>query len=260
MKRIFTLFLSFISVQIAMAQNNDAERSLALQLVNANLGAIGMTSTDLGNSRISDTYSYQESGKNFRVVYLQQTFKGVPVYNQIIVMAFRDNKFLSRSGVLIAGMKILTNGKSEIPAVSSFSAVQTALSDRSLTPSGMSFPINTSDNGKFVEYGNMNVSREHITTTLMWVPGDNYKTINLAWQVYVVPVNSPDYWQIRIDAANNTVLGMNNLTVYDNWDKNHYFNPFPLYTNEPRKPAVQLTGLNLPQIKDKISSVCTKET
>jgi extracellular elastinolytic metalloproteinase len=242
MKKLITLFLVLLCSQVTRAQFNDAEKALAWQLVLDNKAPAGLSPTDLNNSRISDTYSYQESGKEFRVVYLQQTYRGVPVHNQIQVLAFRDNTFLSKSGDRIAGMEKRASGKSEIPAVSAYSAVQTALADRGLFPSGMSFPLSSRDNGKFIEFGNMNVSREHITSELMWVPGEKDQPVNLAWQVYVVPLNSSDYWQIRIDAANNTVLGMNNLTVYDNMDNNRYFNPFSWYNIQTTTQANAGTG------------------
>jgi hypothetical protein len=43
------------------------------------------------------------------------------------------------------------------------------------------------------------------------------KKIRLAWQVYLVPTKSPDYWMIRVDAAKNKVIDENNLTVYCDW-------------------------------------------
>ena len=72
-------------------------------------------------------------------------------------------------------------------------------------------------NGHFIEFNDMGVSREPITARLMWVPTDDH-SVKLAWLVYVIPVTSSDYWMIRVDAGNKRILGMDNYTVYCNWD------------------------------------------
>ena len=219
-------------------------------MVTANHDAIGLSADDLNNLKVSSTY--QEAGNGIRMVYLQQTFKGIPVYNQMQILAFRDGKLLSKAGDRIGSIEKLTYGKSGMPSVTANGAVLSALSDRGINPMGAPTVINTKDNGRFVEFDKMGVSRSNITAELMWVPGEKNKPIVLAWQVYLEPKRSSDLWQIRVDANNNSIVGISNLTVYDNWDNNKYFNPFPLYNNKKdiNKPATDLIGLNPPVIKN----------
>ncbi|MEZ5028315.1 MAG: hypothetical protein R2765_05955 [Ferruginibacter sp.] len=109
----------------------------------------------------------------------------------------------------------LINVSSAVPAVSAESAVQSALSDCGLHATQMAVAINRKDNGRFVEFGNMGVSQENITAQLAWVPNEKTKVYELAWQVYIIPKTTSDYWLVRVNAMNNSILGMDNFTNYD---------------------------------------------
>ena len=52
----------------------------------------------------------------------------------------------------------------------------------------------------------------------MWVPVNEGKEVKLAWQVYLVPATSADYWMIRVDANTNKKIAESNFTVYCSWD------------------------------------------
>ena len=208
-------------VCITNAQFN-ADENAALQLVSVNRSVIGLTADDLKNLKVSG--SYLDKTIAVRYVYLQQTFKEIPVYNQIQVLAFKNNILMSNAGGRITDMDKKINVLSGIPAVSAESAVMTALSDKKITTGERAVAINIKEKGHKIEFGKMGVSRENITAQLMWVPSDDGNTIHLAWQIYFIPTINSDYWLVKIDAKNNYVLGSDNLTVYCNWsDPNHSF-------------------------------------
>ncbi|MFZ1452694.1 MAG: M36 family metallopeptidase, partial [Ferruginibacter sp.] len=220
MRKIIPLILLMaFSVFFTKAQNvsqaeNDLALRLASQLVSSN-DATGITAEVFSNSRVF--YTYEDVSTGIRYVSLQQTYKGIPVYNQILALSFRNGKLLTNFGALDPNIDNAINSTSARPAVSAESAVQSALSDRGFRASQMAIAINRKDDGKFVEFGNMGVSRENITAQLTWVPNEQTKTYNLAWQVYIIPKTNSDYWMVRVDAVNNSILGMDNYTVYDNW-------------------------------------------
>ena len=199
-----------------MAQLNDADKNAALQLVSANQSSLNLSTDDLNNFVVLNSYSDKATG--IRYVYLQQTYKHIPVYNQIQVITFRNNQLLSKAGDRITAMEQRVNEKSGIPSVSAESAVMAAITDRKLVATGSAIAINSKNNGHFVEFEKLGVSRENITAQLMWVPDENGKYLNLAWQVYIIPNTSSDYWLVRIDAGSSRFLSADNLTVYCNWD------------------------------------------
>ncbi len=174
------------------------------------------------------------------MVYLQQTFKGVLVFNQIQTIAFKNEKVVSQSGSFIKGIENYTNVQSEIPFVNTNSALLSAIADRKLTSNETPKILFTSDYEHKIVYGNMGVSRENITTTLMWFPSeDGKKLVKLGWQVYIIQNNSTDYWLVNIDATNKSTLGFNNLTVYCNWDD-------PAHKNDHKHNSKKIDKMEVP--------------
>ncbi len=236
MKQIISFLLAFTCMYATQAQTNDADKNAALQLVSVNRVALGLSADQLNNLIVSD--SYQDNQTGIRYVYLQQTYKDIPVYNQIQVITFRNNKVLSNSGNRIAMIDQKVNVISGSPSISAESAVMAAISDRRLTTNQTATVLNRKDNGRTVEFGNMGLSRENIKARLMWVPDENGKSVKLAWQVQIIPITASDYWLVRIDATSNSSLGADNLTVYCNWDDpNHVFK-----FEKNRNPVSEISG------------------
>ncbi len=218
MRKIFLFIVPlFFCVFSINAQNNNAEENAALSLVSASKTALGLSAEDLSNVTVSRTYT--DNGTGITMVYLNQVYKSVPVFNQILVLAYKGGKLVSQAGSFNHSLEKFANAKSASPSVSAESAVQSALSDRGLHASQMAISISTKDNGRKVEFSNMGVSRENITAQLMWTPVENSNEINLSWHVYIIPKTTSDYWMVRVDAVNNSILGLDNYTDYDNWGK-----------------------------------------
>ncbi len=220
MKKIL-LFLLLLSVG-SFLKAQDIDKVTALQLVNKNSAAIGLSKADIENVIVSNAY---KSGP-LDLVYLQQMYKGLPVFNQLQVLAFKNGLPVSNSGGRIRDIESKSNLLPAFPGVTPQDAVKTAIQSKK-----GSFPQNMKAslvNGKF-DFGKSTIANENITAELMWVPLEDGKDVRLAWQVYFVPKKTSDYWMIRIDANNNEVIGENNLTVYCNWD-----NPFDKGVNNAK--------------------------
>ena len=92
--RKILLSLVFLSSFLYMSAQNGAQTdALAKQLVQTNAAAIGLSQYDLNNYIVSSSY-FNQTG-NTEMVYLLQGYKGLPVWNQMLVLAFRDGKLLS---------------------------------------------------------------------------------------------------------------------------------------------------------------------
>ncbi len=238
MKKIYTLFFLLAFAFWGKAQNN--EQDIAMNLVRSNSAALGLSEADLANSGISSTYVIP--GTDIRMVYLQQTWKAMPVFNKLQTLAFKNGQLVSAAGDRIAGMEQLANPESGIPAISAATAVQTAATEAGITSSIPSLvPLSVLNNGRLYNFGNLGISGVAVTATLLWAPDETGK-VQLVWQIEVAPKNTSDHWLIRVNANNNTVLNKNNYTVYCNWSKtdqacnehNHFTNqaaPMP-----PRHP------------------------
>ena len=96
MRKILFLIITFFAFQQVNAQTGDPDKDAALQLVSANRLAIGLSADDLNNLAVSSSYVDRNSG--IRYVYLVQTYLGIPVYNQMQVLTFRNGQLLSNAG------------------------------------------------------------------------------------------------------------------------------------------------------------------
>ncbi|MEO6667836.1 MAG: M36 family metallopeptidase [Ferruginibacter sp.] len=214
MKKNLLLFIVLLSSQFVKAQTND--KFEAMQLVTKNIAAIGLSNADLANSIVSDSYNDRIAGT--RMVYLQQSFRDIPVYNQLLVLAFKNGKLVSKAGQFIASIDKKVNTQNGIPAVTPEAAVNAAIRDRKLVSKQAPVAIAIDNSKHKIEFGDLGVSRQNITAELTWVPLSEGKTLVLAWQVYIIPQTTPDYWMVRVDATNNGIVGVDNYTVYCNWD------------------------------------------
>jgi hypothetical protein len=194
------------------AQVTEQEKTIAFDLVRANLEKIKFTSEDLNNSEVSSTYYTPAS--QLRMVYLQQAYLGIPVFNQMQVLAFKNQQLLSFTGSRIDLINQLTNNN-EVPTITPAQAILTACMNEKITSKIQPVLINK-ENNKF-NYGTLGISYVPVTAQLVWLPV-NSKLVRLTWQVELAPMNSSDHLLIRVDAEKNIVLDKNNYTLYEQFN------------------------------------------
>lgn len=178
-----------------------------------NQASIGLSASDMENMIISNAFFNKTS--NVEMVYLQQSFKGIPVLNQIQVLAFRAGRVVSKSGGRIKDIASKVNTSSNLPSVSADAAVRTSVTAKKI-PLVESLAGTTT--GIKVDFGKLGIAHENVTATLIWVPDEDGK-VKLAWQVYLVPKTTADYFMIRVDAIANKIINETNLTEYCNWSE-----------------------------------------
>jgi subtilisin-like proprotein convertase family protein len=216
MRKFLLLVITTLCAFIGMAQVSDVEKNAALQLVSSQRAALGLSADDLNNLIVSGTYIDKSAG-GVRLVYLQQTYKGIPVYNQIQVVAFKNGVLKSNTPGRMQNIAKFAGSINPVPALTAESAVRSAITDRGLVATQPALLIKQDQDQQKFEYSNMGASRENITAQLMWVPSDDGKQVSLGWQVYIIPKTTSDYWLVRVDASNSRTLGVTNLTEFDNW-------------------------------------------
>ena len=220
MKKLLLLSFILVCSFIMKAQVSENDKSIALQLVQKNSAAIGLSQIDLDNSIVSGTYIVP--GSEIRMVYLQQSYKNIPVYNHLHVLAFKNEKPVSIAGSRITSIGQKISNDRSAPAISAVDAVQTAATESRVIIQEMIIPVNILQDGRKFEFGRLGVSSENIFAELIWFPVSESNDVKLAWQVFIAPQNSSDYWLIRVDAITNTVISKENLTISCNWgDGNH---------------------------------------
>lgn len=210
---IFFTFLLLIICQQLSAQQISTKQ--ALFLVKQNSSFLNLSSDDIENSIVSDAYFDQTS--NTQLIYLQQSYQGIPVYNAIQVIALKNDHAVSVEGKRIAKIEEkITGSKEAAPVVSATQAVSVAARELKIQQPVSLVVLRTDNKKQNVEFSSA-ISKENITSNLMWVAG-NDEIVRLGWQVKIVPHNSNAYWLVRLNANDETILGKDNLTLSDNWD------------------------------------------
>lgn len=217
MKKLVLFTLAVFSFLTFQAQVSNADASLARQLVTKNAAAIRVSAEDISNTVVSSTYL---SAEGIRMVYLYQSYKDIPVYNQMHVLAFKNEKVVSIAGGRIKAFERLVNNPTGIPSLTAGEAVLSAAAHISIPANkiigSVANPV-INNLGK-LDFGNLGIAIENITAELFWYPV-NEKDFRLVWQIFLAPDNSSDMWSVKVDAATGIVLGKDNYTVYCNWHK-----------------------------------------
>lgn len=207
----FLLFAAHIS-----AQKNTGPGQV-VELLRNNLSGTGMSSADLANMRISNTYFNKSTGTT--LVYLQQTYKTIDVYNAIKVLAFKDGKLVSAAGGRVSKMMARVNNAEGVATITPGNAVNAAAAHIGLAPATSAVPLSYAAGDKLAVFGNLGIASDNIKALLLWLPVDKGQRVKLAWQVQIAPSKTVDHWLIRVDAATGAVINKDNLTVKCNWTK-----------------------------------------
>jgi len=214
MRKNLLLFILVFGFYFSNAQIDDLGK--ARELISKNNSLIGLFGSDIDNYIISNSYFDNTTG--LRMVYLQQSYLGLPVYNQLQTLAFKNEKLVAKSGGRITGIEKLIHGNRGIPKITADIAVSAALKNRKIKFKNAPLVVASEKDGHLIVFDKQDISNEYITAELMWVTTDESNSFVLCWQVYVIPNNSSDYWMIRINAMDESVVSFNNLTVSCNWD------------------------------------------
>lgn len=211
LKTVMFFCVSLITTLNAVAQQADV-KSAAMDLVRKNATEIGLSNADLFNSRISDAYT----DEGITMVYLQQTYKGVDVFNSIQALAFQNSQLVSSSGKRIANIAEMVNVKDARASFSAADAVRVTTAHLKI-PAPAFLVVAKQINPQLFEFGNLGISSVNVKSKLIWLPNEISKTAILSWQVEVQPNSSPDYWLVNVDANKGNVINKINLNVSCNW-------------------------------------------
>src|SRR5882757_7741496 len=134
-KRIFLFLVTMLSLCTVKAQQAQAKSAIvrqgpgspkqkAMELLQKNLKASGLNQSTLNSYVVTDAYSDKKTG-HF-LVYLQQAYLGIPVYNKIGVYVFKNDLLIGKSQDFISRIAAKAESRSiaGAKAVYSVNAIQ----------------------------------------------------------------------------------------------------------------------------------------
>jgi len=213
LKTVALFCVLLFSVSEIIAQQIDAKA--AMELIGKNAPAIGLSKADLFDSRISDAYTDES---DVTIIYLQQTYKSIDVFNYVQTVAFQNDQLVSSTGKRIANIAQMANVKEAHASFSAGDAVKAAAIHLRIPSPGFLTAAKQIGPQQF-EFGDLGISSVSIKSKMIWLSNDTSKTATLCWQVEVQPNGSPDYWLVNVDANKGNVINKINLNVSCNWTK-----------------------------------------
>lgn len=213
---IFLLLGTSVAAQNAKTTGTDASEVAVKNLVIKNSSALGITAGEARTLRISS--SYYDKNAQAIMAYLQQTYKGIDVYNAITVVAFRNGQVVSVQPGSVPGIEKRINVKTILPHINAVDALRkAAVAVKEELDETTLANVKKSADGQEFEFVRENANS--ILVRLMWVPADNDSTnYLLGWQISLHSDVDNALWLIKIDAQTGRLIRKDNLTVSCNFD------------------------------------------
>lgn len=201
---LFTLLFISTGAFAQMQSNLD----VALRHLEDNQKQWGLTTTDLQDLKISD-HVYSKVGE-IDHYYFTQRYNGVDVYNAVTAVHVAEGKVKSLRHNFISDLENKIN--TTVAQYKEADAVKSVFQDLEISAALFDFTPKYRADGK-VTFDKGNVSNVDITVKPMYQKvGDN--DIRLAWDVTLDPVKNADYWSIRVDANDGSIIDKANFTLY----------------------------------------------
>src|SRR5690242_7347157 len=160
LRRSFLLSLFLMPVICPKLKAQQISTKQALFLIKQNSSFLNLSTEDIANSVISDAYFDRTS--NTFLIYLQQTYNGIPVYHAIQVIALKKEKAISVSGKRIAKIEEKITGAKEEPPVAARRSVSVAARILKLGEPASLVMLRSDAKNHRVEFSSSTISRENI--------------------------------------------------------------------------------------------------
>ena len=175
----------------------------AINNLQSDFAELGLTAEDVLEIRVQDDFT----SNGVQHVYLQQYYNGLPVFNGIAGLHYKNGELVYRTSTFRTGFAAQP---SSIPSVNPSNALATAAHplDITLTDS----PRLVENGGDRLIYNWAEVSDDPIEAQLMFTQQD--EELVLVWQFDINQFNTPDRWLIQVDAQTGNILTRYNQTIY----------------------------------------------
>jgi hypothetical protein len=194
------LFILLLGIQFAFSQNFNSTLN---NYLNQESTSLGFARNDLDEIQITDK-SFSKS-MNLNMVYVQQHFQGVPVYNAIGSFAIKNNEVLSFKHSFVKNINDkIQNTSFNLTAEA---AINSALNHLELELAADLELLETRKANYFI-FKSENTSAEVIPVELMYVP-DSQNQLKLAWNLSILTSDESHWWSMAVDANTSEIIKQN---------------------------------------------------
>lgn len=168
----------------------------------------GLTTNDISTISI-DSY-HKSKSTNSTLVYVQQLYGEIPIFNALATFAIRNQEVLYFSHHFEPNLEDRIT--STIANLTAVEAIQTAASKLSL-PSVAPLVLKEVRNTSSFIYTNQGITYDDIPVQLVFQKNSTTNQFILAWDLSIHAKNGEDWWSVRIDAQTGELIDQKNWTI-----------------------------------------------
>lgn len=214
---LFSSLLSILFVFNVNAQDYIGSKSNISSLLQKHKAEFSLEDADLEGFIITDQYTSEHNGVTH--VFLNQTVNGVKIYNAILNLNIKNGELLFHGNQFVKdAAKKVNTAKPSIEPEEALVAFAQYKGVRPETPIRLKSNIGLNK----YEFQQPKYSRRNIPVELVYQVTED-GSLRLAWQLEVPMSQNHDYWDMKIDAADGSVLAEYNLTLKCSFE-NHGLN------------------------------------
>lgn len=161
---------------------------------------------------VADAYTDKSLGLTY--LYAQQTFQGIKVYRSVKPLVFKEGKLAYASGNFIDDLSSKCAGKTAVLLPEKALAAAAAHLGMAVKRTPTIVEDRFKAEKKYV-FGTLGIADEPIGVELVWDADGPGQSVVPAWLVDIRAANSPDHWEVRVNAIDGSILGKENFTVYE---------------------------------------------
>jgi extracellular elastinolytic metalloproteinase len=204
---VLSLFLTGYSLP-GLAQSSSPLEA-AIRHIEQHHADWGLTALDIADIAVNDQRYSNPSGLTH--IYFVQRYEGIEVFNGILNLSVKsDGSILSVGNRFVSDLASKVN--TSIPVLSAEEAIRFGTQHLGLTTPEQLDRKSQTDNR--IVFAGGNLSRSDMYAQLKYVPSLDGKTVRLGWDITIEPrVENGNYWSMRVDATNGTILQKHNRLV-----------------------------------------------
>jgi len=203
-----------LGLNVAIAQNGSDNN---LEIIKEYLLTSGMNENDFSDLKIQ-SQAFSKS-MNVNMVYAIQRHNGIPIRNAIGTFAVKNGKVVHFTGTYKKDIASKVN--TMIPSVSAEAAVRKASSSLDLGAVSNIEIVNKKSENQFV-LSKANISVEDIPVALVYEVKD--EALVLAWDLSIHTISGKNWYSVRIDAQNGTLITKDDWIVKCNFEDHYLHN------------------------------------
>ena len=211
-ERVLLILALFVCSFSAFAQQIQPEITTYLKGVQEKYG---LTPEDIGNWTVSDQYTDRESGLTY--AYLHQQIAGIRIFNAVSAVVLRNGEVVYFANRFHPAAAQKANGGT--PAIKAADAILAAASHLGLSIQTPTVMLSEEKDRHRMLFTDGGIAQRPIRVDLVYLPVES--GFRLAWDVNIALRNSPDWWNIRIDAQTGAFLDKNNWNRSCNFGHDH---------------------------------------